>query len=109
MNKKIIKAIVEDFILMLSKNYFQSCFTIGDKTRYNIWLCAKVYQNGEKEVKLMSFFGEHDLISSSQVEWTPEYEQLHRISNEIKEQLPSYEDLLHRKQQYEFLKLTDLL
>lgn len=106
MNKNLIKAIKEDFTLM-SNESFMSIVEVGDKSRYNLFIRVRIYKD-QTDVLVSSYFGD-DLLSSSVLNFTDEYEQFSCIAKEIKNQMPSFTTLMNRKKLKDTLKLSDVL
>lgn len=107
MNKNLIKAIKEDFSLVLGV-YFMSIVEVGDKSRYHLFIRVNIHKDQEPDVLVSSYFGD-DLLSSSALYFTDEYEQFASIAKKIKNQMPSFTTLMNRKKLKDTLKLSDVL
>lgn len=107
MNKNLIKAIKEDFTMM-SNESFMSIVEVGDKSRYNLFIRVRINKDQEPDVLVSSYFGD-DFLSSSDLNFTNEYEQFSSIAKKIKNQMPSFTTLMNRKKLKDTFKLSDVL
>lgn len=105
MKKEFLEEIKKDLRHNVGGRYL-SFLCLGDKRRYHAVVASKVYRD-KKSVYVDTYWGNH-ILSSSELYFTEDYEQLKELAEEIEKNLPSFEELEEKEKRGNTLPLTFL-